>query len=363
MEGRPAAIGVLGLRNEIYGILDDFKQRNSSWNTYRPLFFTVVDVRRLKLPNLYFPTVNPAPSLEQNDNYSLTYDAMELVIRLLRRNLISNNQFSSSGFKEDLLDVLRGPPENPGKMSGMQFNSYLNQAPLHFGVVNEKTDSAGAQTFQFSSLAFREPLSFLKNAQNIVDVRIRRFGPKLIANIIVVMLIVGYLSVLDMQKWYAGTKRSVLWRWPFLMLLGFNLVTALLLYMFLAENRDIRWDRTLEAVVIAFGYAALLKSTVFQTQTGQTIGLGKLYDDAVGWLNDRIMFTKYRRESGIINFVAYKNSLEFLSTQVEGIYRFAKSKERNKELLKQLDQRIAAEATILGKRRVYAEHVLTLMSW
>lgn len=359
LSDRPAAIGVLGLRTEISGILDDFQQRNSSWNVYRPFLFTVIDVRELRIPNLYFATVSQDESLDYNDNYSLTYDTMELVVRLIRRNSTSAT-FDSSGFKEDLLDVLRGPPENPGLMSGMQFNSYLNQAPLRLGRV-ESEDSSGEASF--APVKLRNPMTFAESIRNTVDVRLRRFGPKMLINIALVGLIVAYLSVLDIQKWYAGTKSSVLRRWPFWILLMFNLATAFLLYAYLAEYRDIRWHHSLEAVVVAFGYAALLKSTVFQTQTGQAIGLGKLYDDAVGWLNDQIMYSKYKKESGVINFIAYRNSIAFLRNHIEGIYRFAKTKERAAELLEQLDSRLSIETTIINKRRIYAEYVLTLMNW
>ena len=83
--------------------------------------------------------------------------------------------------------------------------------------------------------------------------RYDRFGHLMLINIGFVVLIVLVLSAIDIQRTYVGNKRSIWLTLPFLMLVGFNILSALLVYVLLAESQKIRWDNTMAALLVAIG--------------------------------------------------------------------------------------------------------------
>lgn len=240
----------------------------------------------------------------------------------------------------------------------MRFSDFQNQSPLQLRQVDTSASPA-----EVLAVPIRSPKTFWQSIEKNVDVRLRRFGPMLVTNLLLVCFIVAYISMMDLQKFHAGSKRSVLWRWPFLMLLGFNLLVALGLYVFLAETEQVRWDNSISAIIIGFGYAAMVKSTLFQTQAGQSIGLADLYNKTVSWINDQIMIARSRKYSAVIYYIAYRNTRDYMMGELRNIYLFATSEDRRQELIGQLEEKIKKESTIIEQRRVCAEHLLKLISW
>ena len=358
---RPSGVGIIALREEISSVLDELNQRNDSWNTYRPTLFTVIDARNLHSQGLYFPSLVAPGSNGRGEVYALARDTMNLVLRLIDSQ--PNGEFSIPEFRADFSALMSGPPERPQPRSGMKFNNYRNEAQLWVQTVRPDPTETSDEEYILSPAQLRGSMTFAQSIEHELLERLNRFGPKVVINILLLALIVAYLTVLDLQKWYTGTKRSAVWRWPFLLLLAFNLLTAALLYIFLAETGQIRWDNTLAAVIVAVGYSALLKSTLFKTQAGVDIGLEKLYDGAVSWLNQRIMYARSRRESPYIYFVAYRNHVRFMKQQLVDVYRFAKTEQTSKELIAALEARLDSESKLIDKRRVCAEKLLSLMSW
>ena len=355
---RPGAVGIIGLRSQIGSILEAFDTKNVSWNSYLPLMFTAIDVSQLQALGLYYPRLKRANERGFDDVYALSYDTMIMMGGIvLRQSGQPSPTFSAVDFQSEFASMLDGKSRQ-GARSGMKFDDFENVASL------EMRTFKGA-----NAVPLDEPMEWYEELSARFDARYNRFGQLMLINIGIVITVVLILSAIDIQRSYFGNKRSIWLTWPFLVLVLFNIASALLVYLWLAESQQIRWDNSAYAFAIALGFSALLKSTLFETEAGSRIGVQALYDRFVGWLNTRIMVAKHERSAAIINYIAYRNTLEFLEGRLRSVYRFAESPDIQGQLMKDLDAQIEKIISdgdgniLIRKRIVCATGLMKLMSW
>ena len=358
IDERPGALAIIGLRTQINLIYDSFHQKNDTWNAYSPLLFTTIDASQLKKAQLYYPILKAARANEQDDVYALSYDTMTMTGRIIVQQANQTAAvFSPTEFQGQFASLMDGQSQ-AGSMSGMQFDDFENVAPLDVMTFDDH-----------AAVPLGTPMRALQEAEAFFKARHDRFGDLLLINIALVTLIVLVLSAIDIQRSYIGNKRSIWLTWPFMLLVVVNISSALLVYALLAESQQVRWDSTVAALTIALGYTALLKSTIFQTETGKRIGVQAIYDQFIDWLNTRIMLVKHERSAAIINYVAYRNTLGFLQRRLKSVYRFAESPEVQKKLMGELDAQIdklvsrSTENVLIQQRIVCATKLMKLMNW
>ena len=225
------------------------------------------------------------------------------------------------------------------------------------GIIDEKdvfTDVATPQT------GWRSWLTWWKDR---IDVRQRRFGIIPLINIAMVVAIVGILTFLDVNKSFTGRARRYLWRWTFLRLSLFNVFVAVAVLFVMAEWGNVRWDNTLVALSVAFGYTMLLKTTIFETSSGQAFGLAKFYEKILKNINRRLMVMRYELEAPRVYFLSYTNSRNWLREVLVRVYRESEDHDRANRLITNIDQDVKTINGEVEKRRVYARILLDLMTW
>ncbi len=127
-----------------------------------------------------------------------------------------------------------------------------------------------------------------------------------------------------------------------------------------------RWDNTIGALAIPFGFAALLKTnlstSLFQKNGEGTIGFAKIYDDIVRIIRHRIMLAKYKQDSNTLNFIAYANTLTYLR---QTLYELFESDETGlgDELRFELNEQLKEASTNMEKRRICARKALDQLDW
>lgn len=365
IEERPGALAIIGLRAQIRGIFESFRLKNDAWNAYKPLIFTTIDASQLMInaspqmkEQLYYPILKQARVKGRDDAYALSYDTMTMAGRIIVQQVNQTAaEFSSGSFQGEFASLMDGQSK-AGSMSGMQFDKFKNSALLEVRAFDDVV-----------AVPLGTPMSALQEAEAFFKARHDRFGDLLLINIALVMLIVLVLSAIDIQRSYVGNKRSIWLTWPFLLLIVVNITSALLVYALLAESRQVRWDSTAAALTIALGYAALLKSTIFQTESGKRIGVQAIYDQFIDWLNTRIMLVKHERSAAIINYTAYRNTLGFLQRRLKSVYQFAESPAVQEKLMSELDAQIeklvanGTENVLIQQRIVCATKLMKLMNW
>lgn len=136
----------------------------------------------------------------------------------------------------------------------------------------------------------------------------------------------------------------------------FNCIVALIVYLFMIASGLIEWSSISSAIMVGFGYPALLKSTLMQNKMGESIGLADHYDKYLRQLNDKIMENKYRHEKSLIDYIAMTNSPVRMEDTLNKIYRNA-SPARMSELRQELSDELNSTTDSIGRRIVLARRI------
>lgn len=365
LQDRPWAIGVFGQRFMIGDVNSDLQKMNQSWYSYDPLIFSVIDARAICGSGIYFVSLAKLPrgpckgeaTLEQGAAGGLAFDTTEIVLAIAdgTRGEPGSGRWGEQ-FRARFSKALDGQELPEGVKTGMRFAGRENRAPL------------GIYTVQDGEVVAPPPLS-TSPARRVVgnwfDVRRRRFGLATVVNVLLIALLVGGLTASDAGRWYSGSLRELPRRRPFRRLLYFNVAVALLVFFVLAEAEagPFRWDLLFGALVVAFGYQALLKTTILETPAGQRIGLSGIYDRALRRMNDKIMIMRFDMMHEKASFVACTNSFASLRDTLRNLYRRARTRERQEELLRAFDDELDALPEGMDRNRFCAEALLGLMTW
>ncbi len=141
--------------------------------------------------------------------------------------------------------------------------------------------------------------------RGVAGMPLTSFAP--IVNLAGIGLIVVFLTGLDLRR-TQGVLTKELREVSFVMLMLFNATVAMALFFVLAMQDVLAWDSVAQALIVAFGYAGLLNSTLFQTDAGEAIGARRYYERMVGSIHDNIRKRQFEKRGPIINYIAYANS-------------------------------------------------------
>jgi hypothetical protein len=371
---RPEAIGIMGSRQEIEQLSTKFRGPHNEWNAFDPYVFTIVDTRGLKLDGIHFLSVgryeNLAPELvaASGELLDLSFDTTELILTIaddmLSRDNLPNNRLSNPSskpstypdwpteFRKRLVGAMTGSVTKPPSRTGMEFANLQNIAKPK--VMTTVGDNINIKDLSASG--------WQQAAKNWLDIRERRFGVAPIVNIVLITLIVLMLTVFDLKKSHRVSNRDLL-RIPFILLVLLNVSIANSLFIYTAEIGVLEWDSVMGALLLAFGYSGLLKTTVFETAAGQSIGLKRYHENLVTWIYDKIRKQQFEKMGPVINHIAYANSRPYLMSTLLESYSFAGDDVRIQTLKDNLQVKLDKQQTMLGTRKVLAKEVFNEVSW
>jgi hypothetical protein len=359
-KNRPEAIGIIGSRTEVKQFYSLYKRLPLDWNQYDPYMFTIVDIRSLAVEDTYFLSVGQKDSMEQEGEGELTlltYDTTSLVFEIaddmLHQRISPDKASWPISFRKRLMGKMSGSSSSSRRLSGMELVSRENDAlpkvmTMQNGAVIRVIDAnlPGEQ----------------REVVNWFDIRKRRFGIAPIVNLSLVAFIVMALTLIDLRRTHRVRGKD-LFRIPFLLLVLFNVSMALIVFVCTAEQNIIAWDSLFGALTIAFGYSAILKTTIFETKAGVSLGFRRYYDNLVTWIYDKIRRQQFEKVGPVINYIAFANSRTYLKTTLSESYAFAGARQRKEDLELHLQEELDKELTTIGKRKVLARELLDEVSW
>lgn len=356
-ENRPEAVGVFGEREDVELVYNEFKRMNRSWRPYRPVFFTILDVRSLKerLDDIYF--VSLTGTADETEVKALGYDLGILVIRVLEAMNHDGKLFESKfdakkrdAFRQQLTTVMRNSGQLRGNRTGMTFNNFENIAmPKVFHLEDKKA-----------------PLEAIPEYIG----GCRKFGHKfmLIFNVYgfwMMLIILGMIALLAFSvsrmeiKRLFPQKHVKIYKTPvFYLYLASHFAAVLLIYIFLAETGRIKYDDIVTVLVVSLTPSAFLRTTFFETKYGKAIGMEGIYKSLMAMLEDRVMKFRYKELEAKINTIAYRNSLDAMRDALIQVYKNHPSKTQRANLIQKMEEDIQSEPKYFEKRKVLAKLLL-----
>lgn len=131
----------------------------------------------------------------------------------------------------------------------------------------------------------------------------------------------------------------------------------------MGEIGSVRYDSTVAALALAVAPLSLLRTTFFESAAGRSIGLGKLYESFLQWINSRLMLARHRQVQPMINLVAYHNSVEGMKTHLKEIYAHGRTPAQRIRLTTELDELVNDRFPYLERRKTCARLLLRYQSW
>jgi hypothetical protein len=361
LDRRPSGVGIFGSRDEIQDIARDIERMQSRWNSYDPRLFTVVDAREANIEGLQIVALDSGRS----DVIGLAYDATRLVLGVadsIRGGARSENW--RGAFRRKLEARLSDPGTPAWSRTHMRFSGLKNKANVNvFAVWKPTAKTTEAPEFALEAVKTPEVdgLRWLHSSLRDIVIVKRRFGWAWVWNGALIAAVVTILSHIDLRRWHR-VSLAVMQQWPFRLLVSTNVVVAVSVFFVFSLMDWIRPDQPLEALAIAFGYSALLKSAFFQSAEGKAFGIARYYDMLIRHLRDRIMLAEYEEQENKINYIAYANTLSYMRRTLEGVFEFA-DPERAEELRQELQREIGEAQGTLSRRRACARMALEWMTW
>jgi hypothetical protein len=365
LERRPEAVGIVGDRQDLLYIQASLRQMNDWGHPYDPLLFTVIDMRNHagQVDDLYFVAVAQGTAAGStaggglDDVQALSYDTTALVLDELRTvppELPGHER--RQAFRDRFEARLRGPIPRATRKTTIQFSRFENIAePIVFHLKDGSLERVDLGRTVGPLEKIREKLSLVR----------ARFGLKPFLNLALLVAISVGVSLIDLKKWFSGRLRTLFhWRnYHAALLPAVNAGLVLGLYITMGEIGSVRYDSTVAALALAVAPLSLLRTTFFESAAGRSIGLGKLYESFLQWINSRLMLARHRQVQPMVNLVAYHNSVEGMKTHLTDIYAHGRTPAQRIRLTTELEELVNDRFPYLERRKTCARLLLRYHSW
>ncbi len=362
---RPEAVGMFGSREEIDCILSRFLTMNGSSTPYKPIFFTILDARGLaaEYPGFHFlslleprkevPDLIP-PREFVDEAEAISFDTARLVFAAL-----DEVGGDPARLKTELTERLSGRIE--GSQTGMKFGTDAENIAVP---TIYRADPADEQNPKGVLTPINIERTFDLRTKLEMKVRLLHscYGIWPFFNLGLILFAVVFFNILDLRRWYQGSIFNLLNRYS-LLFIGVNLILIGVLYVYLAETGKVRYDSVLAASIIAVTPTALLRSTLFESPAGKSIGIANLYDRLLLWINDKLATKKFQTRQPLVNVLAYFNYLRTLRSKLRQVYNNSRDPSLAKANKDALDAELAELYTTVEKRRACARRLLRRFDW
>jgi ABC-type branched-subunit amino acid transport system substrate-binding protein len=374
---RPEAVGIFGDRNDFARLYSLLKNLNVGSSRYRPITFSIIDTRVVRniLQDddvVYFVSVTDVTKINDFDDVkALACDTTNLVLGELD-DLAKSETFNYDDtswrerFRNHFEAILNGniglkksDSKNQSKISSpfitsLSFENYENAARPRVFKLSEK---------EIKSFKLEYTISLFGKIWHKLSLIQDRFGFWPIFNIFLIIMIVLFMSIKDIKRWYTGKLTPLFKSLHFLLLLFINSAIALAAYFYLGETGSIRYDSVLTALILALAPSAILRVTLFETSTGKAIGLANYYDSFLRWVHEKLTIKNFLKNQAYINVIAYHNSVYGMKCLLKEIYQNAPGKEQQIRMLANMEEILKEAESWLDRRKALARLLLQKLGW
>jgi len=374
---RPEAVGIFGDRNDFARLYSLLKNLNVGSSRYRPITFSIIDIRIVQdtLQDddfVYFVSVTDVTKDKEFDDVkALACDTTNLVLRELD-NLAKSETFNYDDtswrdrFRNHFEAILNG---NIGLKKGDSKNQSTSGSPFITRLSFENYENVTRpRVFKLSkkdikSFKLEYTISIFGKIWHKLSLIQNRFGFWPIFNIFLIIMIVLFMSIKDIKRWYTGKLTPLFKSLHFLLLLFINSAIALAAYFYLGETGSIRYDSVLTALILALAPSAILRVTLFETSTGKAIGLANYYDSFLRWVHEKLTIKNFLKNQAYINVIAYHNSVYGMKCLLKEIYQNAPGKEQQIRMLANMEEILKDAESWLDRRKALARLLLQKLGW
>lgn len=357
---RPDVVAILGNAEDVLFFERLLRAERTGIFPYQPLLLTLLDVRDVAIDGLYVVSTvqateeyNTDPRL--TDARGLAHDTMRLALTAMENLGAASVQAEPQllrllirDWQRGVEDIPRVPDETPDRTT------------LFTGADVALFRLDGTQ--QVSPIELGATPSVYPRVKAKIALLRGTYGLWPFLHLVMILGFTLVLSYFDITRSYQGSARHVMNRYS----IGFCLFNSVLvgaLYVYLCESGQVVWDRFIPAVLIALSPTAILRSTLFDTQTGKSVGLANLYDKLLGWVNVKIAAARFTDHQKFINCLAYYKDLGTLKKKLLAVQRDGQEAELEADLRTQLEEKIKSGHTNLEQRRRCAELLLERFDW
>lgn len=371
---RPEAVGIFGNRADIARLFRLLKNLNAGSTRYFPLTFSIIDTRVIQ-DNLepgysvYFVSVTDITKNKDFDDVeALSYDTTAIILGELDA-LANSGTFNYNDpswrqtFRNRFEAILKGSigiRQNEGKIqlkTRISFKDYENKTtPKVFRLSREA----------ISPVELGKTITFPGKILNKVKLIWDRFGIWPIINLVIIFIVIVFMSIKDIKRWWWGKSGRLFKRLHFWLLLLVNIAIAYAVYFYLGETGNLRYDSVLMALILSLTPSTLLHITLFETSTGKAIGLARYYDNFLQWIYEKMAFKNYKKNKFYINVIAYHNSLYGMQSILNDIYRNTpddQNKEQRRRMQTMVEEVFKEADSWLGRRKALARILLQKLGW
>ncbi|MEE8105708.1 MAG: hypothetical protein V3T86_09260 [Planctomycetota bacterium] len=356
---RPEAVGFFGAREDIVSCYESLLAQNDSIVPYRPILFSVVDLRSLHadIDGFHYVSViqpqsdSPVDATQQPDNvHGLSYDTTWLVLDVIRTlpPLWDAEAFRTS-FRAN---VLAGRGGARGERTAMRFSGGHNAAEVFV------YEMSGGRVTHIPAVE----VGIGAKVSHKVALVGRRFGLMPLVSLAVILLIVFVTSLNDFRVWYGGRSRRFLRSRYFYGIVALQGVMAAVLFVVTCELDWTRYDSILAAGGIALSPSPLLRTTILRWGD-KGVGFARMYDQLLEHWTRRFITSRYTMTKVNTVFVAYYNSLDGLRRRLDEVLDTLPTTEVTTALRAKIDAEIVAAEGNYEKRELCARQLVHLRSW
>ncbi len=374
---RPEAVGIFGDRNDFARLYSLLKNLNVGSSRYRPITFSIIDIRIVQdiLQDddfVYFVSVTDVTKDKDFDDVkALACDTTNLVLRELD-DLAKSETLSAEDtpwqerFRNHFEAILNG---NIGLKKSDSENQSTARSPFITRLSFENYENATRpRVFKLSkgdikSFKLEYTISLFGKIMHKLSLIQNRFGFWPIFNIFLIIIIVLFMSIKDIKRWYTGKLLPLFKSLHFLLLLFINSAIALAAYFYLGETGSIRYDSVLTALILALAPSAILRVTLFETSTGKAIGLANYYDSFLKWVHEKLTIKNFLKNQAYINVIAYHNSVYGMKCLLKEIYQNAPGKEQRIRMLANMEEILKDAESWIDRRKALARLLLQKLGW
>jgi hypothetical protein len=357
-QSRPAAVGVLGPREDVGDFFESFRQSSHGINPYWPISFTAVDTKLLQLEDVYYVSLDRSPGIAEagapaDEVSGLAYDTTTLVLRVMPTDIAPGSAEWRNQFRRNIVGLLEGPSSEPGAKTQMAFRGLQNAAKP---AIYSYTDDG------IERMILDPPPGFFSQLFAGPQLILRQHGLAPIWNLLALMVIVSLITRADVRSWCDIENAGENLRRAMTGLIVFNVSVAVLVYLGLIYLNVIEWRNFMGMITVAFGYPMLLKSKLGETATGKVIGFAQWYEGALARVEDRVADAMYGDDDSVIDFIAAASPIDKLHSVLVKRYSYRRP-ERATQLIAQLDKDIAEADGKLAARRICARRIRMGHKW
>lgn len=259
-------------------------------------------------------------------------------------------------FRDEIASLIGHSVRPSGTETAMSFNDATNNGPQYVAHLKDG---------KLSLVNIDRPFDWREKATQKLSLVGANFGFWPIVSVIAILVVSFYVSRRDLLPIIQDADKRILPRWYyhlFKFTLG-HFLTALFLFVYLAETGAVRYDSIMTAITVAIAPFALLRTNFPGMKAGTEFGLDKWYKKRLAKVDEALMKLRYDGLQARINVIAYYNSQVVMRQALLDLYRNHPSPTEGSRLIQELEEAVSSEKDYFNRRRTCARLLLRKLDW